>query len=339
MKPFQQLQLESTIDIDFDIDIDIDIDINTEQVEVQPMSLISAGLITAATITISLASVDLDSMLTAQYVLFGCLILASCRFCITLSAMKMTTQTLTSTLTSKPDFFVGARPFDAVGPILFNFAFVVTAPPLSCGAGSAVAATRALVTACGIMGTLYIGIGWIGAPAAANTQQLQVDDNLLSLVLHGTDTALNPLDILAVALFGLSQLAAIPVYCELARETLVAHVHLKSATAFSMSHIFPWIICAVTYNSALFETFVEWSSLLLLGFSNFSLPLLLDHTHAIETTALHHRAPGTGPDAVVWSFCLITSSIVAVIVQRITDSLLLAEGTFMGTVLFILHVY
>ena len=299
-------------------------------------SLLSYGLVTSASITILLSAVDLESMLTAQYVLFGCLILASCRFCNTLKNMGMTTEE--DTVKPKPDFFVGRRPFDAIGPILFNFAFVVTAPPLVVGAGNAISATRALVAACVIMGMLYIGIGWIGASAATNTQQ-GFDDNLLSLVLRGTSDALNPLDILAVSLFGLSQLAAIPVYCELARETLVEHVSIPRTRAFVLSVVFPWVICALTYNSSLFEAFVEWSSLLLLGFANFSLPLILDHKHQTQETVLHHPAPGTGLGAVIWSFALITASITAVIIQRITNSYGMAEGAFMVTVLAILHFH
>lgn len=311
MKPFQVLDAEQT----------------------PPVSMISAGLLVSSSITISLASVDLDSMLTAQYVLFGCLLVASARFSSTLHAMGVPKLLRNDRKNKPPPLWIGARPFDAVGPVLFNYAFVVTAPPLVCGASNLKKAIHALATACAIMGTLYTIIGFVGAKAATNTPS-NLDDNLLSLVLRGPDPEeSNAADIFAVVLFGLSQLAAIPVYCELARETLLSHMKMTDKRkAFFLSHVAPWTIVALTYNSALFEAFVEWSSLLLLGFSNFSLPLLLDHKHSQKDAVVHRRRPGTGPDSVVWSFALITASISAVIVQRMTSSIALAEVTFMFTV-------
>lgn len=298
-----------------------------------PMCLITVGLVIAATVTISLASVDLDSMLTAQYVLFGCLLLACMQFCVSLKATSVTATTTPSEL----KVFVGPRPFDAVGPLLMNFSFVVTVPPLACGAESGAEASRALVTACIIMGALYSVIGWVGAPAAAYSDG---DDNLLSLVLQGTVSLGN---ILSVSVFGLSQLAAVPVYCELARDTLVSHICVPTRAAFLACHVAPWLICALTYNSLLFESFVEWSSLILLGFANFSLPLLLDlmlKEHGIKSSdGRHRRAPGTGPDTVLWLFNFVTAGIAAVVVQRITASILLAEIVFMATVLVILAYY
>lgn len=298
-----------------------------------PMCLITVGLVIAAAVTISLASVDLDSMLTAQCVLFGCLLLACMRFCVSLKATSVTATTTPPEI----KMFVGPRPFDAVGPVLLNFSFVVTAPPLVCGAESGAEASRALVTACIIMGALYTVIGWVGAPAAAYSDG---DDNLLSLVLQGT-VSLG--DILSVSVFGLSQLASIPVYCELARETLVSHIRVPTRAAFSACHVAPWLICALTYNSHLFESFIEWSRLILLGFANFSLPLVLDLTlkeHGIKSSDERHRwARGAGPDTVLWLFNFVTAGIAAVIVQRTTASILLAEFVFMTTLALLAYYY
>jgi hypothetical protein len=155
----------------------------------------------------------------------------------------------------------------------------------------------------------------------------------------GDSTSLNLWDIIAVSLFGLSQLAAIPVYCELSRETLVTHLQVPPTMAFVFSHIMPWGVCAVTYNSTMFEQFIEWSSLLLLGFSNFSLPLFLDQKNTIDDMMLHHRIPGTGPDSVLWTFRFVTASIVAVIMQRMSDSLVLAESSFLITIIYLFQYY
>ena len=340
-----------------------------------PVGLVTGGLVLASAITVSLASVDLDSMVNAQFALFGCLLLACLRFCFVLNGTALSSLT---TATSNDDvsgfLWLGDRPLDAVGPVLFNFAFVVTAPPLSCGAqGGSLGAIRALTTACIIMGSLYAILGWMGAPAAAAAKEVGEDTNLLSLILQGAGGKSSWLDNLSVIVFGISQLAAIPVYCELAKETLEAHVATAplpttatvldhghrippkshatswlSDYSFYLCHVAPWLICAFTYNSTLFESFVEWSSLLLLGFCNFSLPLLLEicikekqqprdgfSGGSRELKGLKKRSGSVGP--VLWIFSITTATITAVIVQRLTGSLLLAEGAFMMTVLGVIN--
>ena len=215
-----------------------------------PMFLVTAGLVLSSSITISLASVDQSSMITAQYVLFGCLILACVRFCYTLSIERCNGSDPdgdndNSNSVEGPSFFLGSHPFEAVGSILFNFAFVVTVPPLACDAHGMNESIHALITAITIMGLLYSILGWIGAPAAAACSSTVSgngdgdDTNLLSLVLKGRQYW----DIVSVIIFGLSQLAAIPVYCELARETLDAHIQYfvaKPRTSFWLCHAAPW---------------------------------------------------------------------------------------------------
>ena len=310
------------------------------KVSAPPMTLITLGLLISATITISLASVDQSSMITAQYVLFGFLLLACASFCRTLHLQSASTSSSNQNdCHQKPDMILGPRPFDAMGPVLFNFAFVVTAPPLSCGAQGLNGAIQALTIAIVVMGTLYLIVGWFGAPAAVCAGSGD-DTNLLSLVLKGGSVV----DIASTITFGLSQLAAIPVYCELARETMDTHIQaVLPKTSFWLCHVAPWAICAISYNSELFESFVEWSSLLLLGFCNFSLPLLIELTLKEQkpstTNLMIRRAPGQGPDPVLWVYALVSSSIMAVIVQRISDNILLSEMAFMITLLSIFYYY
>ena len=339
-----------------------------------PVCLVTGGLVVASAITISLASVDLDSMVNAQFALFGCLLLACLRFCFVLRGSAAHPGATIINANEDSFLWLGDRPLDAVGPVLFNFAFVVTAPPLACGAqGGSQGAIRALTTACIIMGSLYAILGWLGAPAAAVAKGAGDDTNLLSLILQSAEGNSSWLDNLSVIVFGISQLAAIPVYCELAKETLEAHVatvppptttttvmdhsqrippkyHATSWLhdySFYLCHVAPWLICAVTYNSTLFEAFVEWSSLLLLGFCNFSLPLLLEictkekqqqlkeHDGGSFRERKEHNKGSLGP--VLWIFSITTATITAVIVQRLTESLLLAEGAFMMTVLGVIN--
>ena len=127
--------------------------------------MVSLGLVIASGITVSLASVDLDSMLTAQYALFICLLIACVRFTSTLYGMTIPDLLSNGKQNELPPRLIGDNPFDAVGPVLFNYAFVVTAPPLVCGASNVKMAMLALATACAIMGTLYTVVGWGGGPS------------------------------------------------------------------------------------------------------------------------------------------------------------------------------
>lgn len=103
------------------------------------------------------------------------------------------------------------------------------------------------------------------------------------------------------------------------------------------------IICAITYNSDSFESFVEWSSLLLLGFANFSLPLALDlmlRGHHGDVVVGGGVASQNQPiDLVLWVYAFVSGSISSVIIQRITDSLMLAGIGFAFTVGRILHLH
>ncbi len=84
------------------------------------------------------------------------------------------------------NWFVGPNPFQAVGPIMFNFAFVVTSPPSSAMARSEEDAYKALGISCLVMGILYMIVGLSGANAS-DAVHLGIipgnNSNLLSLIL------------------------------------------------------------------------------------------------------------------------------------------------------------
>jgi len=273
--------------------------------------------------------VNLDEMMGAQYALFGCLILACTQFCFTMArgANDLANDAImNNAIIDEPSAWLGPTPFAAVGPIMFNFAFIVTAPPLSTMARSENGARNAMAAACAVMGTLYAIVGCVGAPLA---NMLDEDTNLLSLVLHGE---VGTLDLIAVAFFGLSMMASVPVYCLLAEETLVNDAGLAKGPAFFLAKILPWILVAFTYNASFFAAFVNWSGLLILGYANFSLPLLLDAT---LTTKRWNNALDRGGDInkeAQWLiravFSLVTGGISAVIAISIVNSLVFAGVVF-----------
>lgn len=320
-----------------------------------PASILSGGTIVAALATVGLGMVDLDEMMGVQYALFACLLLSCARFCVTMSRsgaelMEAYDDTLMAAPT--PETWLGATPFAAVGPIMFNFAFVVTAPPLSSMATSEKGAYRAMGTACAVMGTLYAIVGTVGAPLAnilhvmgeMTPDESDDDTNLVSLVLRG-DGNIALLDLIAVTVFGFSMMASVPVYCLLAEETLVNDAGLPKAPAFFLGKVLPWILVALTYNASFFEAFVNWSGLLILGYANFSLPLALDarlikareanarvRASAINGDGGKIHDAALGADSAVWiikaTFALVTASISGVIAMSIANNLIFSGVVF-----------
>ena len=323
-----------------------------------PTSLISIGTIIAAVISVGMGTVDLDEMMGVQYSLFGCLIVSCVRFAYVLRHMSSelnnhddgggvdvvdaTDEGIVISNAEDLSWFVGSNPFSTIGPIMFNFAFVVTAPPLVAMAKKESIAYKALGMACVAMGVLYTLVGCVGAPVANAVRNGLVeggdDTNLLSLILlsgkvgDGSNGRPSMIDLFCIGTFGLSTVASVPVYCLLAKDTLVNDAGVAPMPAFLLSNVLPWLLVALTYNAAFFEAFVNWSGLLILGYSNFSLPLLLDVKLKKVRTFLHKGRilgltdQGNRITSAVFSF--LTASITAVIAISITNSLSVAGLSF-----------
>lgn len=112
--------------------------------------------------------------------------------------------------------------------------------------------------------------------------------------------------------------------------TAVVAPGVSPVPSFVLSNVLPWALVALTYNAAFFEAFVNWSGLLILGYANFSLPLLLDlklkQTRAAVTalserarTALDKDARTTAATRGVLT--AVTASITLVIAMSVTGSL------------------
>lgn len=253
-----------------------------------PMSLISIGWVIAASASVALGTVDLDESIGVQYFLFGCLVASAVRFSMVLHGMANGLDVdlgdsigTDSNNGSAVNWFMGSNPFQTVGPIMFNFAFIVTSPPSVTMAKRETIAYKALGMSCVVMGTLYIMVGLSGASMSNAVRNGMIkggdDSNLLSLILlSGGESGPSMLDLCFVGLFGFSTIASVPVYCLLAKDTLINDAGVAPLPSFLLSNVVPWILVALTYNAAFFEAFVNWSGLLILGYANFSIPLLLD---------------------------------------------------------------
>ena len=207
-------------------------------------------------------------------------------------------------------------------------------------------------------------VGCIGAPVANAVRNGLVDGgddtNLLSLILLsgdvGPDGGSNRghpsiIDLFCIGTFGLSTVASVPVYCLLAKDTLVNDAGVAPIPAFLLSNVLPWLLVMLTYNASFFEAFVNWSGLLILGYSNFSLPLLLDiklkqvraflrkgifselsvlDGSPTKKTSNGESAQTTKIASAVFSF--LTASISFVIAISITSSVVFAGLSFVGVV-------
>ena len=159
----------------------------TDATSFYPVSLLSMGWLLAASASVAMGMVDLSEMMNVQYFLFGCLVVSAFRFSIVLRGM---TSGMEDGRVGSEDvnWFMGPNPFQAVGPIMFNFAFVVTSPPSASRASTEEAASKALSMSCLLMGILYVMIGLSGADASNAVTNGNIpgnSSNLLSLILLG----------------------------------------------------------------------------------------------------------------------------------------------------------
>lgn len=136
-------------------------------------------------------------------------------------------------------------------------------------------------------------------------------------------------------MFGFSTIASVPVYCLLAKDTLIYDAGVPPLLSFLLSNVLPWILVALTYNASFFEAFVNWSGLLVLGYANFSLPLMLDlklkKVRADMASSNNISQPDDDEQTTTITkgvLIIVTASITGVIVMSISDSLLLAGLAF-----------
>ena len=169
------------------------------------------GWLLVASASVAMGMVDLSEMMNVQYFLFGCLVISAIRFSVVLRQMtpkadvtedvvvgdnvndnNSTTHNHDRHDDDGVNWFVGPNPFQAVGPIMFNFAFVVTSPPSAARVISDESAYKSLGLSCLLMGILYMMVGLSGADvsnAVTNGSIPGNNSNLLSLILLSGDDA------------------------------------------------------------------------------------------------------------------------------------------------------
>ena len=110
-----------------------------------------------------------------------------------------------------------------------------------------------------------------------------------------------------------------------------AYQRCRSCTASFIYSVLPWLLVALTYDAAFFEAFVNWSGLLILGYANFTLPLLLDLTFKRVRAVMRSATGADADDVTTITTCVfisVTASITMVIVMSVFDNLTLSLGSF-----------
>lgn len=193
--------------------------------------------------------------------------------CFCLGAWRWASYLHRETISARAVAWLGPDPLKAAPAVCFNFACVLAVPPLALR-GRSDPAARGASAGIGFMALVYVVMALLGARGAPTAPSAD------ALLATG-----HPGDVLAVLFLFVSQLAAIPTY--LAGADGLVKAHLAPRAAASLASITAWGLAVAAHESELFAALVDWTSLLLLGFTNFSLPLVLD-------VAWGHPMPGTG---------------------------------------------
>ena len=177
---------------------------------------------------------------------------------------------------------VGPAPIASLGSIVFNFAFVVAIPSLVADKRPNADVGRAASRATTFMAFVYAVVGSLGFFAGAS------GDNFVASRLQRADGAAAAADVLAFFAWAFSQLLAIPVYCELAKRLLLAQGWTPRG-AYLGGTVAPWALAALLYQRDAFGAIVDAAALFVLGFANYTVPLVLD----VQRRLLEQHRPKT----------------------------------------------
>ena len=185
--------------------------------------------------------------------------------CFCLGAWRWGAYLRRETVADRAVAWLGPSPLAAAPAVCFNFACVLAVPPLALR-GRAEAAARGAGAACLFMALAYAAVAVLGAGGAPTAPSAD------ALLATGRAS-----DLAAVFFLFVSQLAAIPTYLAGADGLIKAHLVAADARrADALAAAAAWGLAVAAHESELFVSIVDWTSLLLLGFTNFSLPLVLD---------------------------------------------------------------
>jgi len=168
--------------------------------------------------------------------------------------------------------WLGQEVAGVLGIVIFNFSYVVAVPSLCNEKADKVEMQRPIIAAVLFMLTIYFAMGLMGDAAFDDE-----DSDILATILQpDPDSGATP----AVAKFAVFAFAhaivpCIPLYCVLIGYNLRDGFGMAPWLAYTLSNVVPWLIALILVYQPFFSALVGWSSLLVSGFVNFTIPLLL----------------------------------------------------------------
>jgi len=167
----------------------------------------------------------------------------------------------------------GSQMNTTVGTVIFNYSFVTTIPSwVNQKKKKSVSINKSVWISNCLATVMFVSIGIFGALAFdfGNT------DDLLSVINTSTTGINHYIAQVCVYLFPIAALlSSIPVFSIVIRYNLIENKICRKSFALFWSVIFPWVISIIFYTGAGLFELINWASLLVNGFVNFVIPMIL----------------------------------------------------------------
>lgn len=238
--------------------------ITSEELSVMPFPPdtlgVSAGFLLDAVICIILGFLPLSDNIVPQYIFFSLFIFALGGF--VWHFINPDCDPMIFSNARLP--LIGSDLSGVLGVVIFNYAFIVAVPSLRADSAPKANFRAAMWGGVCFMWLMYTIYGLMGSLAFAN-----VGGNFLSSILRGSVPFISKSAVFALS-FALQP--SIPVYVILLSRNL-EEAGVPGAVIWA--NLTPWSLAACCYMQKWFSEIVNWSSLLVLGFINYSIPLAL----------------------------------------------------------------
>mmetsp|Transcript_34615 Transcript_34615/g.83762 ORF Transcript_34615/g.83762 Transcript_34615/m.83762 type:complete len:534 (-) Transcript_34615:417-2018(-) len=160
----------------------------------------------------------------------------------------------------------GCHPWMILGVIVFNFAIVITVPSLFADVQKGTSTSGPVGVASAIMFVIYAAVGITGAGAVPNAGS--------DFFSYLTGDTIPTTTRLSVFMFVVSLMLSVPVYTILVIRNLIQMTGRPTECKI-VGAVLPWLVAMFLYTSDKFGSFLNWTSLLVMGFANYTLPLAI----------------------------------------------------------------
>ena len=221
--------------------------------------LVSAGYMMTLLLLAPLGLLTLEENMFQQKISFAALLLLTAQFLVSFASTGLGDGTVP---------WIGHHWADALGVVIFNFAFCVTVPSWLNEKAPGVSVNHVFWTSTVTATLLYTAVGLMGALAFPS-----VPENMLSLMLthHVGLTTRVCATVFGVVIIGFG----IPIFCVIMRYNLVSGGLCSEPVAHFWSSFVPWATAWSLYQGSVTLKLLSWSGLVLNGFIDFLMPGLV----------------------------------------------------------------